>query len=369
MSNKERDIITALNEAKKMEEEEKLKAAAAAPEDKRKSEDNTKHPAKNSKDGLELNDCEDVTEGYDYLYTCPDCGEVFVLDDGDVTECTCPECGADIKPKFEGKIEDADDNDFDADECDTPKKKESCKKEDYEVTYKDVDGIYRREEMELDSDNPLEEAKKKVVGGKVVKAQKTKKGYKRVNGKLVKMSSKEKKARQKAIKKAQRKAQSGSAKKSRAKSMKVRSKKKMNSSLDLDVEFNENSFIQLMNGAIEDLFHNLDEGLSDKDYEPFEITAVEAFQSPDDPSYLVVEAEIRYEGGDTDTARFVVEGLQSMSDVVSVTETSGALDLDGLTFNGLCSSNEEYDIDMSEITYSLRSDESYVTETFMISED
>lgn len=340
---RERDIILALNENRRCSEGFDDSGTTLAPKDDRKPYVSRTSIVNKTEDGMRLNDYEedfvdyedDEIEDTDLVYLCPECEEDIIADEPITGTCVCPECGAVIEPKYEGTVAEVfvDDEDDDEDDLTVADPYDDDPYDEYD----ECDPV--------DEDAELNELKKKVVisHGKKVKKVVGKKGYKVVDGKLVKMSAAEKRARAKAGKKNIKKAQK-KGKRMRAKSM----KKAMALNNSLDLNFNENAFMELMNGVIEGVMENYDR------FENFSITSInEATISERDLDTLTVEATVTYENGQTDNAQFVIEGLLSDDGDITITEMNHIFDPAGLKINGKL--NETYNtVSINEMSYTLR---------------
>lgn len=355
---RERDIILALNENRRMEESFDDGGQTLAPKDDRRSIVKRTSLVKAPEDGIKLNTFEDFDDVYDddayeiddddLVYVCPVCGEEFVSDAVIDGTCECPECGDIVTPEYEGTVaavygtDDVYDDDALYDYDDDPYDEYSDGCDDYD----DYD------------DEPYygEAVQKMVRGGKVIK-KKVKAGYKNVNGKLVKMTSKEKRARQKAIKKAQKKAHTAGANKHRARSMKVARKKGLVGD-SLDLNFNEHAFMDLMNGVISDVMENYET------YETFQIESInEATMSEHDLDTLTVEATVTYEDGTQADAQFVIEGLLSDNGIVTIKEQNNVFDPHGLKV--FAKLDETYNtVELTEMKYRLRNRQHDLSESF-----
>lgn len=242
----------------------------------------------------------------DQLYQCSECGDYFSSPVKFTGECTCPECGAVGTPNYIGEVE--------------------------EVT-----------ESQDEADSALNEIQVKVTGGKVIKFTKAAKaGFKRIGGKYVKMTSKEKAARKKAGKQLARKGlgNKGAAKMKRRKSMKKRAK--MNSGLNIE----EGAVMELLNGVISDVMEHYTDT-----YYGFSVTAIKEATFDASTNALTLESTVTYEDNDTADATFVIEGFDT--DELTVSESRGILNLEGLTMTGKGELTES-EILVNEMSYALK---------------
>ena len=339
---RERDIILKLNESRNSESEFDDAGQVITPRDYRTNVVKGAALVARPEDGIGLNTYEeDYLEDDELVYACPECGEEFESDEP-LDVCICPYCDAEIAPEYIGTEDELDDDDMTvADPYD----------EDPYDPYEECDDY----DEDCDPDRNLQELKKKTVirHGKKVKKVVGKKGYKVVDGKLVKMSAKEKRARAKAGKKNIKKAQK------KGKRMKAKSMKKamaLNNSLDLN--FEEYSFMDLMNGVIGDVMENYGK------YEGFKIVSInEATMSENDTDTLTVEATVQYDNGKTDTAEFMIEGLTSDDGTVEITEMNQIFNPYGLTVTGTL--DETYNtVAISKMSYELRNRRLDLSESF-----
>lgn len=290
----ESKIIIALNEAKKTTNEEATPAGETTLGGPRKG-------------------------GMNYLYQCPECGELFYVDTADLGNdpVVCPECGATVNPQFIGTL------------YDESKKCESDCEDD-------------KEDDDTNEATRMVAARTVVHNGKKVriKAHKSKK----LTGKALA-------ARRKALKKARRKAHTGTANRARAKSMKKVAA--MRDNLDID----ENAVMGMLNGMIDDVFEHCSE------YEPFQVTELTSATYDKSSDKLTLEATVRYNDTAEDDAQFVIEGFKSEN--LTISESTGIFDLDGLSMTGHGYLSESK-LGVTQVGYKLDTDGKTFKESFVL---